>query len=52
MTLYLVLWAFVFVIPAIIKSYSYSMAMYIKSVNPNMGHNEAITLSRKIMNGK
>lgn len=52
MTLYLILWSFLFIVPAIIKAYSYSMTMYIKSVNPNIGHNEAITLSRKIMNGK
>ena len=28
------------------------MTMYIKSVNADMGHNDAITLSRKIMDGK
>lgn len=52
MVLYLMLWAFLFIIPAIVKAFSYSMTMYLKSVKPNMGHNEAITLSRKIMDGK
>ncbi len=31
--------------------FSYSMAQYIIAENPNMGANEAITLSRKMMDG-
>lgn len=49
---YIILWTLLFIIPGIIKMYSYSMTMYIKSQNPEMGHNEAITLSRKLMDGK
>ena len=49
--LYTFLWALLFVIPAYVKMFSYSMAQYIIAENPNMGANEAITLSRKMMNG-
>ncbi len=52
MSVYLALWTLLFIIPGIIKSYSYSMTMFIKSKNPTMSSNEAITLSRQIMNGK
>lgn len=49
--LYTFLWSLLFVIPGIVKAFSYSMAQYIIAENPNMGANEAITLSRKMMNG-
>ena len=51
-TLYLILWFMLFIIPGIIKVYSYSMTMYLKAKQPNLQANEAITLSRKIMDGK
>ena len=51
-TIYIMLWSILFVIPGIIKSYSYAMTMYLKAKRPELGANEAITLSRKIMNGK
>lgn len=48
---YLILWALLFVIPAIVKSYSYSMTFYILADNPGMKPNEAITKSRELMDG-
>ena len=48
---YTILWMFLFIVPGLVKMYSYSMTMYLKSQNPQMGHNEAITLSRKLMDG-
>ena len=49
--LYLFLWSLLFVIPAIIKSYSYAMTPYILSENPQMSANDAITESRRLMDG-
>lgn len=51
-TIYVILWMLLFIIPGIIKGYSYAMTMFLKSKNPQLGANEAITLSRKIMDGK
>ena len=51
-SLYVFLWTLLLIIPGIIKSYSYAMSMFLKSKNPNMKSNDAITLSRKIMDGK
>lgn len=49
--LYQWLWSLLFVIPGIVKSYSYAMTNYIMLDNPEMGINEAITESRRMMNG-
>jgi uncharacterized membrane protein len=49
--LYLFLWSLLFVIPAIIKTYSYAMTPYILSENPHMSANDAITESRRLMDG-
>jgi uncharacterized membrane protein len=49
--LYTMLWSMLFVIPGIVKTYSYSQAAYIIAENPEMGANEAITRSREMMNG-
>ena len=49
--IYTMLWSLLFVIPGIIKAYSYSMAFYILAENPDMTANEAITESKEIMNG-
>ena len=49
--LYLSLWTMLFIIPGIIKTYSYSMAIYIKLDHPTMSANEAITESRRLMHG-
>ena len=45
------LWSLLFLIPGIVKSYSYAMTNYILIDNPNLGGNDAITESRKMMNG-
>ena len=49
--LYIFLWTLLFIIPGIIKSFSYAMSMYILVDNPNKGANECITESRQMMNG-
>ena len=48
---YTFLWTLLFFIPGIIKSFSYSMAMYILKDNPELSSDEAITASRKMMKG-
>jgi uncharacterized membrane protein len=40
-----------FVIPGIIKKYSYALTPYILKDNPKLEYNSAITLSRKMMDG-
>ena len=47
---YLFLWGLL-IIPAFIKPFSYSMAFYILADNPEMSANDAITQSRKMMDG-
>ena len=49
--LYIVLWTLLFIIPGIIKAFSYSMTPFIMADNPNMTANEAITASRELMDG-
>ena len=49
--LYLCLWAILFIIPALIKSYSYRMVPFILRDNPQMPANEVIQRSRDMMNG-
>lgn len=50
-TIFLMLWSMLFVIPGLVKSYSYAMTHYILIDNPNLSGNDAITESRKMMNG-
>lgn len=50
-SLYIFLWSLLFVIPGIIKTYSYALTPYIVYENPDMPINDAITLSKKLMNG-
>ncbi|MCR4671758.1 MAG: DUF975 family protein [Lachnospiraceae bacterium] len=45
------LWALLFIIPGIVKFYSYRMVPYILAEDPNIGSLEAISLSRQMMNG-
>ncbi len=47
--LYTSLWSLLFVIPGIIKAYSYAMTPYILAEHPEMTANEAITQSKYIM---
>ena len=49
--LYVFLWSLLFVIPGLIKIYSYAMTPFIMAENPDMTANEAITASRELMNG-
>lgn len=49
--LFLALWTMLFIIPGIIKAYSYRLVPYILKENPELSGTEAITLSRKMMNG-
>ena len=50
-SLYTALWAMLFIIPGIVKSYSYAMTPFILAENPDMTANEAITASRQLMDG-
>ena len=45
------LWTLLFIIPGIVKSYSYSMTYYILADNPNLAPSEAIDMSKKMMHG-
>jgi len=46
------LWTLLLIIPGIIKSFSYSMTYYIMRDRPDLSVLEAITESRKLMDGK
>lgn len=50
-TLFTFLWSLLLIVPGIIKSFSYAMAMYIWSENKEMGALEAINKSKKMMDG-
>ena len=45
------LWSLLFVIPGIVKTYSYAMAFYVKVDHPEFGWNECIRESMRLMNG-
>lgn len=49
--LYTLLWSLLLVIPGLIKQFSYAMTPYILAENPGMTATEAITESRRIMDG-
>ncbi len=49
--LYNSLWLMLFIIPGIVKAYSYSMVPYIITDHPELSSNEVITMSRKMMQG-
>jgi len=51
MQLYTFLWSLLFVIPGIIKSYSYCQTCFIKAENPNIPASRAIELSKIMMEG-
>ncbi|MBQ8177055.1 MAG: DUF975 family protein [Oscillospiraceae bacterium] len=51
MQLYTFLWSLLFVIPGIIKSYSYCQTTFIKAENPNISPSRAIELSKIMMEG-
>ncbi len=49
--IFTILWTFLFIIPGIIKSFSYSQTYYILRDHPELTPLEAITKSREMMNG-
>ena len=49
--LYVALWSLLFVIPGIIKGYSYAMTPFILAENPNLSASQAIRLSEDLMDG-
>ncbi len=51
-SLYIALWTLLFIIPGIVKTYSYAMTMFLKAKRPELSSNEAITMSREMMDGK
>lgn len=50
-SLYTFLWTLLFIVPGIIKSISYSQALYIIHDNPGMSPKEAIKKSQEMMKG-
>lgn len=48
---YTILWSLLLLIPGIMKSYSYAMATYIIEDNPDVGPEEAIKRSMRMMEG-
>lgn len=49
--LFIFLWTLLFVVPGIIKAYSYRLVPYLLSENPGLSPTDAITRSRELMNG-
>lgn len=49
--IYILLWSLLFYIPGVVKSYSYAMTYYIALDNPELGAEECINRSMKMMNG-
>lgn len=49
--LYIVLWTLLFIIPGIIKTYSYMLVPYILAENPQIDRSRAIALSQEMMRG-
>lgn len=49
--LYTVLWTLLFVIPGIVKGYSYMLVPYILADTPEISRKEAIALSQQLMDG-
>ena len=49
--LYTFLWSLLFIIPGIVKSYSYAMTPYILLDRPELSATDAIKESEKMMNG-
>ena len=51
MSLFIMLWTFLFIIPGIIASYSYTQTFYIMLDHPDMTPMEAIRASKQLMRG-
>ena len=52
MSLYVFFWSLLFIIPGIIKSYSYRMVPFLVQDHPELAPNEVITRSRAMMDGQ
>jgi len=50
-SVFLALWFCLLIVPGIVKSLSYSMTFYLMRDNPGIGATDAITRSRKMMDG-
>ncbi len=50
-SLYIFLWSLLFIVPGIIKSFSYMMVPYILAENPTMDRKRVFKLSRQMMRG-
>ena len=50
-TIYITLWTFLFIIPGVIKSFSYSMSFFILYENTSINASEALKQSSQMMNG-
>ena len=50
-TVYIILWSLLLIVPGIMAAFAYEMTYFILIDNPTMGVNEAIGMSRKMMNG-
>lgn len=51
-TVKIFLWSLLFIIPGIVKSYSYALCFYIKIENPYMKSSDCIKKSKELMNGR
>lgn len=51
-SIFIFLWSLLFLIPGIVKSYSYSMAFYISMDHPEYDWKQCIDESRRMMNGR
>ena len=49
--IFIALWSMLFFIPGIVKTYSYAMTFYVKCDHPEYTATQAITESRKLMDG-
>ncbi len=50
-SIFIALWSMLFIVPGIVKTYSYAMAMYIQQDDPSKGARACIDESRNMMNG-
>jgi uncharacterized membrane protein len=51
LSLYVMLWMLLLIIPGLVKSLAYSQTFYILKDNPQLSANQAIGYSKKLMNG-
>lgn len=51
-SLYIFFWSLLFIIPGIVKTFSYALVPYILSENPTISTRKAISISKKTMKGE